>query len=143
MSGGEYHEGGVTTKVLAQDVHTFEELPDKMQRLWREEYGESVNNELFLVVCTEGGDVFVFGENGRAFGVQAVSPGPGTAPSRWFTKIEYEIIDSPGEEPDENNEVRATFNLVGNDAVANADDESWIDDVAQELAALADRHKEE
>lgn len=30
---------GLTARVLAQNVHTFEQLPEKMQRLWEEEWG--------------------------------------------------------------------------------------------------------
>jgi len=138
--GGEYRNGGVTTRVLAQNVHTFEDLPGKLQRLWLEVWGESVHNELFLVVAEERGDVFVFGEEGRAFGFQVVES------VRWFAKIMYEIIDSPGDEaPDENGEARATFNLVENEPIADSREESWIDVVAEQLASLADRgpHKEE
>jgi len=130
---------GITARVLAQNVHTFEELPDKMQRLWREEWGESKNNELFLVVCADGGDAFVFGEAGRAFGLQVCDG------SRWLTRIEYEILNSPGEEPDENGEIKATFNLTLNEPLVDSREESWVEAVTEELSALADRgpHKED
>lgn len=98
------------------------------------------------MVCAAGGDIFVFGEQGRAFGLQpVVKTVPPTPSARWFTKIEYEIIDLPDEEPDENNEVRAQFNLVRNDFIADSEQESWVEDVAQQLASLADTgpHKEE
>lgn len=124
---------GVTARVLAQNVHTFEELPDKMQRLWREEWGESKNNELFLVVCADGGDAFVFGENGRALGLQTCEG------SRWLTRIEYEIIHQPGDDtPDENGEVRATFNLTLNEPLVDSRQESWVEEITEELSALAD-----
>jgi hypothetical protein len=129
---------GTTAKVLAQNVHTLAELPEKLQRLWEEEWGESADDELFLVVCAANGDMFVFGERGRAFGLQAAES------SRWFTKIEYEIIDS-SDEPDENNEIKATFNLVLNDPITDSREESWVESVAAALAALAREgpHKED
>jgi hypothetical protein len=138
-------DDGLTAEVLAQNVHTFDQLPDKMQRLWEEEWGES-KNELFLVVCTDSGDVFVFGEQGRAFGLQlAVRTVPAAPSPRWFTRVEYEILELPDEEPDENDEVRAQFNLVRNDKIADSEQESWVEDVAQQLSGLADKgpHKEE
>ena len=133
-------EDGITARVLAQNVHTFDELPDKMQRLWREEWGESTGNELFLVVCADSGDAFVFGEQGKAFGLQVCDG------SRWLTRIGYEILNLPlGDALDESGEVRATFNLTLNEPLVDSREESWVEAVTEELSALADKgpHKED
>lgn len=129
MTEESYNPG--TWQVAAQNFHKFTRLPGKVRRLWAEHWGDrDWDSERMLVVATPNDDVFVFGATGIGLGFQRLEEDGRSW--RCFTKLTYEVGEAQGDGT-------AEFVFVENLPLADSGNESWVEDVAQELIRLASR----
>ena len=114
----------IESKDFQQSVHTFDELPEKVKRVWIEEWKEPKSKEVLL--ASWDGNVAIFSFDFIGLGFQVVpSDFPSMPDLRYCSSIVWEY---KGE---------GTIEFILNQRMTDNREESWVDEVAEPLIALS------